>query len=81
VQSKAAWNFDEAPWRGSPRLLASLQIDYADGHTEVIGTDESWKCAVGPVQFNTIYGGEIYDARLDQAGWDTAGFDDKKWKS
>ncbi|MCX7008489.1 MAG: family 78 glycoside hydrolase catalytic domain, partial [Kiritimatiellaeota bacterium] len=81
VQSKAAWNFDEASWRGSPRLLASLQIDYADGHTEVIGTEESWKCAAGPVQFNTIYGGEIYDARLDQAGWDTAGFDDKKWEA
>jgi alpha-L-rhamnosidase len=79
VQSKAAWDFDAAPWRGAPRLLASLQIDYADGHTEVIGTDDKWKCAAGPVLFNTIYGGESYDARLDQAGWDTAGFADQTW--
>ena len=79
VQSKAAWDFDAAPWRGSPRVLASLQIDYADGHTETIGTDESWKCAAGPVLANTIYGGELFDARAELAGWDTAGFDDKKW--
>ena len=81
VQSKAAWDFDAASWRAAPRLLASLQIAYADGHTEVIGTDDKWKCAAGPIQFNTIYGGEIYDARLDQAGWDIAGFDDKKWEA
>ena len=79
VQTKAAWNFDEAAWRGAPRLLASLQIDYADGHTEVIGTDDQWKCAAGPVLANTIYGGELYDARLEQAGWDTAGFADQAW--
>jgi alpha-L-rhamnosidase len=81
VQSKAAWDFDAAPWRGAPRLLASLQIDYADGHTEVIGTDDKWKCAAGPILFNTIYGGEIYDARLAQPGWDVAGFGDKKWEA
>lgn len=79
VQTKAAWNFDAAPWRDAPRLLASLQIDYADGRTDVIGTDAQWKCAAGPIRFNTIYGGEIYDARLEQAGWDTAGFDDRSW--
>ncbi|TAN37089.1 MAG: alpha-rhamnosidase [Verrucomicrobia bacterium] len=81
VQTKAAWNFDEAPWRATPRLLASLQIDYADGHTEIIGTDEKWKCASGPVQFNTIYGGELYDARKEQAGWDAAGFADRAWEA
>ncbi len=81
VQSKAAWDFDAAPWRAAPRLLASLQIDYADGHTEVIGTDDQWKCAEGPVLFNTIYGGEIYDARRELPGWDAAGFDDKKWEA
>ena len=79
VQPKAAWNFDAAPWRAAPRLLASLQIDYADGHTETIGTDAKWKCAAGPILANTIYGGELYDARLEQAGWDTAGFADQAW--
>jgi len=79
VQTKAAWNFNEAPWRAAPRLLASLQVDYVDGHTEVIGTDEHWKCATGPILFNTIYGGEVFDARREQAGWDRAGFDDHDW--
>src|SRR2546429_9180061 len=28
-----------------------------------------------------IYNGETYDARLEQPGWNEAGFDDKNWKS
>ena len=81
VQSKAAWDFNTAPWRAAPRLLASLQIDYADGHTEVIGSDATWKCSLGPVQFNTIYGGEVYDARLEKDGWDQPGYSDQTWNS
>ena len=79
VQARAAWDFDKAPWRAAPRLLASLQIEYADGHTEIIGTDRQWKCAAGPVLFNTIYGGETHDARLEPAGWDAPGFEGKDW--
>ncbi|MEI7647908.1 MAG: family 78 glycoside hydrolase catalytic domain, partial [Actinomycetes bacterium] len=45
-----------------------------------MGSDASWKASSqGPVTFNTIYGGEDYDARLEQAGWDSAAFDDAKW--
>src|SRR5439155_8343020 len=31
----------------NPRLLAQLQLDYADGTSETIVTDESWKAAHG----------------------------------
>ena len=33
------------------------------------------------VTFSSIYGGEDYDARLEQADWDAAGFDDSAWKA
>jgi alpha-L-rhamnosidase len=79
VQTRAVWNFHEAPWRAAPRLLLQLQIDYADGHTDTIATDNQWKTSTGPILFDSIYGGETYDARQEKSGWDTADFDDSKW--
>ncbi|MGA2496894.1 MAG: family 78 glycoside hydrolase catalytic domain [Tepidisphaeraceae bacterium] len=81
VHTKGVWNFHEAPWRASPRLLAQLRVDYVDGTSEVITGDESWKVSTGPIVFDSIYGGETYDARLEKNGWDTAGFDDAAWQS
>ncbi|MCC8140929.1 MAG: glycoside hydrolase family 78 protein [Lachnospiraceae bacterium] len=54
-------------------------LDYADGRREVIATDESWRGSKSPVLFSEIYDGEIYDARLEQDGWNLAGFDDGAW--
>lgn len=33
----------------------------------------------GPVRRNSIYNGELYDARMELPGWDTAGYDDAAW--
>jgi hypothetical protein len=46
----------------------------------MIASDETWKGAAGPVRFACIYGGEDYDARLAQAGWDAPGFNDTDWR-
>ena len=35
---------------------------------------------MSPVTFNCIYGGEDYDARREQKGWNQAGFDDSHWR-
>ncbi len=66
---------------GPPKLLLSLELEYADGSKQVVGSDASWKTAQGPITFSCIYGGEDYDARLEQSGWDRAGFDDSAWQS
>lgn len=65
---------------GYPKLIGRLQLEYADGSTEDIVTDDSWKTAPSPLTFSSIYGGENYDARLEQIGWDSAGFNDASWK-
>ena len=62
------------------RFVAQLELDYADGSHDTVVTDESWKAAASPILRSDIYGGEVYDARLEQAGWEKAGFDDSKWK-
>ncbi len=66
---------------GRPRVVAQLTIEYKDGSSEVIGTDERWKVGEGPILRNNVYLGEVYDARRDQVGWDSAGFDDGDWRS
>ena len=58
---------------GPPKLIAQLEIDYADGTRDVVVTDARWKLAPGPITFSCIYGGEDYDARLEQPGWDEPG--------
>ena len=60
-------------------LLAQLQINYTDGTTETIVTDQSWKVSEGPITESDIYNGETYDARKEMPGWATAGFDDSQW--
>ncbi|WP_420147259.1 family 78 glycoside hydrolase catalytic domain [Spirosoma sp.] len=64
---------------GNPKLIALLKITYTDGSTEHIITDQSWKATPSPITFNTIYGGEDYDARLERTGWNTTTFSDKTW--
>ena len=61
-------------------LLAQLEIDYADGTTGRIATDETWRAAQGPILASDLYDGETYDARLERPGWSTPGYDDSDWE-
>jgi len=62
-----------------PKLIAQINLKYSDGTERIIGTDESWKESMGPIQENGIYFGEKYDARLEMSGWDTPKFNDAAW--
>ena len=79
VHTKAVWDFHKAPWRSAPKLLMQLRVEYADGTIETIATDSRWLTSTGPITFDSIYGGETYDARLEKPGWDTAEYDDSDW--
>lgn len=65
---------------GAPTLFFELLIHYSDGTTTTITSDNSWKYSLSPLTFNCIYGGEDYDARLEQKGWDCPGFNDSSWR-
>lgn len=65
---------------GPPTLLLKMHIHYADGTEEIVSSDKTWKYALSPVVFNDIFGGEDYDARLEQKGWNKPAFDEKGWK-
>lgn len=65
---------------GPPTLFFILRITYNDGSIDVVPSDNTWKYAFSPLVFNDMYGGEDYDARLKQNGWDKNGFNDSEWK-
>ncbi|WP_018472183.1 glycoside hydrolase family 78 protein [Echinicola pacifica] len=66
---------------GPPTLFFRMDLEYQDGRKESISSDASWKWDKSPIRYNSIFGGEDYDARLEQAGWDEAGFDASDWKA
>ncbi|MBR3838153.1 MAG: family 78 glycoside hydrolase catalytic domain [Clostridia bacterium] len=66
---------------GDVCAIAKLVITYTDGTVQEIVTDiDNWKYKYSPITINNIYGGEMYDCRLEtpafsqfdstDAGWD-----------
>lgn len=80
VHSKAVWYFDKAPWRAAPKALLEIRLEFTDGSTDRIVTDETWKTSPGPILYDSIYGGQTYDARRELPGWDSAGYNDRGWQ-
>jgi hypothetical protein len=66
---------------GPEKAIAQIRLEYADGSVEIIGTDENWRVAPGPITSCSIYSGEDFDARLVQNGWNKIAFNDSKWQS
>ncbi|MDT0677181.1 glycoside hydrolase family 78 protein [Autumnicola musiva] len=65
---------------GYPKMLLNIFVEYDDGTTETLRTDNSWKMtADGPIRTNNEYDGEEYDARKEMPGWKKYGYDDSKW--
>jgi len=57
---------------GMPMMRAILVIRYSDGTTERINADTNWETAPSAITFTSIYGGEDYDARLNNPVWKPA---------
>ena len=59
---------------GQPKLILQMHIEYRDGTEALLTSDSSWRTASGPITFSSIYGGEDFDARRVQNGWDRPSF-------
>ena len=74
VRSIATWNFDVAPWRDFPRMIAQLELTYADGTRETVVSDGSWRQVESPVGYDCIREGEVIGAhhrkQPDFAAWE-----------
>ena len=66
----------------TPSVMLQLEIEYADGSRQTIGTDSSWKVTGnGPIRQADLLMGEFYDARKEIPGWSNPGLNDQDWES
>lgn len=67
---------------GLPSLLVQLELEYEDGTTDRVVSDETWRVtSKGPIVANNEFDGEEYDARKELKGWNTTSYDDSSWKN
>jgi len=62
-----------------PQMILQLNAADASGNAMSIVSDQSWKTSPSPITRNDLFGGETYDARLEQRGWATSEFNDEAW--
>lgn len=79
------WSCGYISWRSRqnytdrPMLLAHLKIDFEDGTSLSVKTDETWLTTASPTLENDFLRGEIYDARLVVKDWSRLGADCSCW--
>lgn len=70
------WDFYSAPFRSAPKVALCVEADGA-----ILFDASALKCTESPILFEEFHAGEHYDARLEQVGWNTVGFDDSNWRA
>ena len=67
------------PYGDRPIMIMQMNIESEDGETTDIVSDRTWRTSGGPITYNDFNNGEDYDARLEQPGWSTPGYNDADW--
>ena len=75
---KIAW-FSNNRYGKQVSFAAELHLEFADGSTQIVATDGTWKTSAGPLTASDIQDGDQYDARLEKTGWDKPGYNDSSW--
>lgn len=70
-----SWYGKAAP----PRVLLRLLVEFADGTTQAVVSDDTWRWNIGENTFNDLWVGEKIDKRLARTGWRLAGLSDIDW--
>jgi len=79
-RTRIAWENNKNFYGAQTALLSQLEITYADGSSETVSSDNSWKASLSTIMASEIYDGEKQDTRPAQAVWTpvvetTASFD------
>jgi hypothetical protein len=66
---------------GEPKAIAQLELTYADGTRQTIGTDDSWRTTLGGTTYSSWWAGEDYDGRRVSTDWTASGaLDGSGWR-
>ncbi|GAA2845168.1 alpha-L-rhamnosidase [Paenarthrobacter ilicis] len=82
------WYRGRLAWSGGSKYygeelggFAELRVRFADGHEQVIGTDESWTAGPSATTANDLYDGQSIDARRFDDAWLAPGFSSAEWSA
>lgn len=76
---KIAW-FGKQHYSRQPLMWCELELEYADGTTDCISSDDTFKLSFGKVHSNDIFDGEVWDARDELGDFSANDYDDSAWK-
>lgn len=63
-----------------PSFSLKITINFKDGSSECIFSDENWTVSNGAIRYSDLLSGEYVDGRLEQKDWNAFGFNDSKWE-
>lgn len=78
-RGRLGWSGGRAFYGDELGALAQLEIVFADGHRQVVVTDEAWTAGPSAVLANDLYDGQTIDARLADDAWQRPGFTGAGW--
>jgi alpha-L-rhamnosidase len=80
-RGRLGWNGNRALYGDRLAVIAQLEVAYADGHRQLVGTDETWRAGPSATLANDLYDGQTIDARLADATWMHPGAEPPGWGS
>ena len=66
---------------GDKCLLLQMHIKYEDGTEQIVTSDDSWQTRPSAITYNSVHGGELYNANLETPQWATVEATTEGWKN
>ncbi|WP_438822278.1 family 78 glycoside hydrolase catalytic domain [Kineococcus terrestris] len=76
---RLGWTGRSGFYADRPAALAQLEVEFADGHRQVVATDATWTAGPSAVLANDLYDGQTVDARRDPGDWAVPGAPADGW--
>ncbi|MEY4743421.1 MAG: hypothetical protein RIR34_760 [Actinomycetota bacterium] len=73
-RGKFGFTNETANYGSQTSFLGQLEIEYTDGTSQTVVTDDSWMVGQGGVRFASIYDGTDFDFNFVQEAWCKPGF-------
>jgi alpha-L-rhamnosidase len=68
-RGRLGWNGKRAFYGDRLAVIAQLEVTYADGHRQLVSTDETWRAGPSATLANDLYDGQTIDARRAGDTW------------
>jgi alpha-L-rhamnosidase len=68
-RGRLGWNGNRAFYGDRLAVIAQLEVTFADGHRQLVSTDETWRAGPSATLANDLYDGQTIDARLADDRW------------